>query len=44
MFKTMFSLPPGEAGVEGTTDECPIWLQDDRVEQFRDFAWSLYAL
>jgi len=29
---------------EGDSDETPIYLQGDSVDEFRDLLWSLYAL
>ncbi|KAF9445384.1 hypothetical protein P691DRAFT_795586 [Macrolepiota fuliginosa MF-IS2] len=43
-FRTMFSLPPGERPVEGTSDDNPIVLAGDDAAEFRHFLWSLYAL
>ncbi|KXN86490.1 hypothetical protein AN958_10004 [Leucoagaricus sp. SymC.cos] len=43
-FKTMFSLPPGEHPVEGTSDDNPIVLTGDTAAEFRHFLWTLYAL
>ena len=43
----MFLLPqaPGEDSVvEGKSDETPIALHGDKVEEFMDLLWALYAL
>ena len=44
LFSSMFSLPQGEHEIEGTSDDCPIWLQGESVSEFKNFLWVLYAL
>lgn len=40
----MFSLPSrGDSG-EGTSDENPVVLSGDTVEEFQALLWVLYAL
>lgn len=43
-FSTMFSLPQGNAEVEGRSDDNPIVLTGESPEEFRHFLWALYAL
>ncbi|KAJ7119487.1 hypothetical protein C8R44DRAFT_788178 [Mycena epipterygia] len=43
-FQTMFQLPQGTEKPQGTTDEDPIILTGDTVEEFRALCWALYAL
>ncbi|KAH7906716.1 hypothetical protein BJ138DRAFT_1161958 [Hygrophoropsis aurantiaca] len=43
-FSTMFTLPQGELPTEGASDDSPIVLHGDTVEEFRNFLWVLYAL
>ncbi|TFK52336.1 hypothetical protein OE88DRAFT_1627777 [Heliocybe sulcata] len=43
-FAAMFDLPQGEGPMEGTSDESPIVLCGDSVEEFRNFLWAMYAL
>ncbi|KAF5360596.1 hypothetical protein D9756_005040 [Leucocoprinus leucothites] len=43
-FRAMFSLPPGERPVEGSSDDNPIILTGDTASDFRHFLWTLYAL
>ncbi|KAH7925584.1 hypothetical protein BV22DRAFT_1033856 [Leucogyrophana mollusca] len=43
-FSTMFTLPQGDLPAEGTSDDNPIVLHGDTVEEFRNFLWVLYAL
>ena len=40
----MFTLPQGECQEEGLSDDNPIVLQGDSVQEFRHFLWALYAL
>lgn len=41
----MFSLPQGDqCEAEGQSDDNPIVLQGDTVDEFRNFLWALYAL
>ncbi|OAX44325.1 hypothetical protein K503DRAFT_852740 [Rhizopogon vinicolor AM-OR11-026] len=42
-FGPMFTLPQGES-TEGLSDDNPIVLQGDSVQEFRHFLWALYAL
>ncbi|KAJ3523349.1 hypothetical protein NM688_g8746 [Phlebia brevispora] len=44
LFSSMFELPQGEHETEGLTDDCPIILQGDTVQEFRHLLWVLYAL
>ncbi|KAJ7334735.1 hypothetical protein DFH08DRAFT_706917, partial [Mycena albidolilacea] len=44
MFQTMFQLPQGGVEPQGLTDENPIVLVGDTVEQVRALCWALYAL
>ncbi|KAJ7186752.1 hypothetical protein C8R46DRAFT_1342063 [Mycena filopes] len=44
IFQTMFELPQGVDTPQGSTDEDPIVLAGDTVEEFRDLCWALYAL
>lgn len=43
-FGPMFTLPQGDFGEEGMSDDHPIVLQGDTAEEFRHFLWALYAL
>ncbi|KZT27464.1 hypothetical protein NEOLEDRAFT_1240395 [Neolentinus lepideus HHB14362 ss-1] len=43
-FATMFDLPQGEGPIEGTSDDHPILLAGDTVDEFRNFLWAMYAL
>jgi hypothetical protein len=43
-FGPLFTLPQGEFGEEGMSDDHPIVLQGDTAEEFRHFLWALYAL
>lgn len=43
-FGPMFTLPQGDFGAEGMSDDHPIVLQGDTAEEFRHFLWALYAL
>ncbi|KAG0703784.1 hypothetical protein DFH29DRAFT_849905 [Suillus ampliporus] len=43
-FGCMFTLPQGESKEEGMSDDQPIVLHGDTVEEFRHFLWALYAL
>ncbi|KAJ6482132.1 hypothetical protein C8R47DRAFT_584971 [Mycena vitilis] len=43
-FQAMFQLPQGGEQAQGSTDEDPIVLTGDTVEQFRSLCWALYAL
>jgi hypothetical protein len=40
----MFQLPQGGVEPQGLTDENPIVLVGDTVEQVRALFWALYAL
>jgi hypothetical protein len=40
----MFALPQGDRAVEGRSDENPIILSGDKVSEFKNFLWALYAL
>jgi hypothetical protein len=40
----MLSLPQGDKLAEGNSDDNPIMLSGDTVEEFRDFLWTLYSL
>jgi hypothetical protein len=40
----MFSVPQGDFNVDGGSDEQPITLRGDTVEQFRSLIFILYAL
>ena len=40
----MFDLPQAEDEEEGATDELPITLHGDAVQQFKHLLWALYAL
>lgn len=41
-FRTLFSLPQGDATHEGKSDEAPIACQDT-VEDFQALCWAIYA-
>lgn len=51
-FENMFSLPPPAQVTnddlvikgEGDSDDRPIHLQGDSIDEFRDLLWSLYAM
>jgi hypothetical protein len=43
-FEGMFSVPQGDFNVDGGSDEQPITLRGDTVEQFRSLIFILYAL
>jgi hypothetical protein len=43
-FNTLLSLPQGNVPAEGETDENPIVLLGDTVEEFRDLLWAFYSL
>jgi len=44
-FGLMFSISNGDKAVEeGTSDQHPIILAGDKVIEFRNFLWALYAL
>jgi hypothetical protein len=40
----MFSVPQGDSNVDGGSDQQPITLRGDTVEQFRSLIFILYAL
>ncbi|KAJ7069520.1 hypothetical protein C8F01DRAFT_1113027 [Mycena amicta] len=44
LFSSMFSLPQGQREVEGRSDDNPVILTGDTVDEFRHFLWALYAL
>ncbi|OCH92654.1 hypothetical protein OBBRIDRAFT_818230 [Obba rivulosa] len=44
-FSAMFDMPEHPSHqVEGKSDECPIVLTGDTVQEFKNFLWTLYAL
>jgi hypothetical protein len=43
-FEGMFSVPQGDSNVDGGSDQQPITLRGDTVEQFRSLVFILYAL
>jgi len=43
-FEGMFSVPQGDYSVDGGSDQQPITLTGDTVEQFRSLIFILYAL
>ena len=40
----MFELPQSENPVDGSSDSCPIFLNGETVDEFKNFLWVLYAL
>ncbi|KAJ6589088.1 hypothetical protein B0H19DRAFT_1102860 [Mycena capillaripes] len=44
IFQTMFQLPQGGEKPQGSTEEDPIVIVGDTVEQFRALCWALYVL
>jgi hypothetical protein len=43
-FEGMFSVPQGDSNVDGGSDQQPITLRGDTVEQFRSLIFIVYAL
>lgn len=43
-FNMLLTLPQGDKLVEGESDESPIVLPGDTVEEFRDLLWAFYSL
>lgn len=43
-FSILFTLPQGDYALDGSSDEHPVILRGDTVEEFRSFLWAMYAL
>lgn len=44
LFSDMFAIPQGNLEEDGSSDDNPLVLHGDTVQEFKSFLWSLYAL